>query len=79
MEAAVELVKELDRRTKVDEANGIIAKWHDESQINKYFIERKRLVHTLDPCYAHPEVFDSMMPDEPKIVHLAKENSEYQV
>ena len=79
MDHATELVKELDRRTKVDESNGIIAVWHDESQINKYFIEKKRLVNTLDPCYAHPEIFDSTMPDDPKIVHLAKENSVYQV
>lgn len=79
MDHAIELVKELDRRTKVDESNGVIAVWHDESQINKYFIERKNLVHTMDCHYAYPEIFASAMPSEPKIVHLAKENSVYQV
>ena len=79
MDVVINLVKELDRRTKVDEANGIVAVWHDESHINKYFIENKRLVNTLHPQFAYPEVFKSMLEWEPKIVHLAKENSEYQV
>lgn len=79
MDAVINLVKELDRRTKVDEANGIVAKWHDESHINKYYIENRRLVNTLDSHYAYPEVFSAQMKEEPKIVHLAKNNSEYQV
>lgn len=79
MDAAKELVKELDYRVKADESVGIIAVWHDESQINKYFIENKQMVHTMEPNYAYPEVFSQMMEGEPKIVHLAKENSVYQV
>jgi len=79
MDVVTNLVKELDRRTKVDESNGIVAVWHDESHINKYFIENKRIVNTLHPQYAYPEVFKSMLEWTPKIVHLAKENSEYQV
>lgn len=79
MAEAKELVFELDRRVKVDESNGIIAVWHDESQINKYFIERKSMVNTIHPKYAYPEIFDDMLEWEPKIVHLSKDNSEYQV
>lgn len=79
MDAAKELVQELDYRVKADEDLGIVAVWHDESQINKYFIERKPLVHTLEPNYAYPELFSHMMKSQPKIVHLSKDNSEYQV
>ncbi len=79
MDYITKLIDTLDYRVKADDSNGIVAVWHDESHINKYFIENKTLVNTLDSCYAHPEVFDSLMEDEPKIVHLAKENSKYQV
>jgi hypothetical protein len=45
--------------------------------MNKYFIENKNLVHTLGPEYAYPEVFAGYCDFEPKIVHLAKDNSKY--
>jgi len=74
------LVETLDHNTKVDESNGIIAVWHDESHLNRYFCDRADKVHTLSPSYAYPEVFQAFMSDyPPKIVHLAKENSVYQV
>ena len=52
--------------------------FNDESHMNKYFIENKDLVHTLGPEYAYPEVFAGYCDFEPKIVHLAKDNSKYQ-
>lgn len=79
MDEAKKLVQELDYRVKKDESNGIIAVWHDESQINRYFIDNKSKVNTIHYQYAYPEVFKSVIDCEPKIVHLAKENSEYQV
>jgi len=79
MDHAKKLIDTLDYRVKVDESSGIIAVWHDESHINKYFIEYKNMVHTMHPQYAYPELFSSMLEWEPKIVHLAKNNSDYQV
>ena len=55
----------------------VIAVWHDESHINKYFIEQKKQVNVLGPEYAYPEVFAEHCNFEPKIVHLAKDNSKY--
>lgn len=77
--AVLAMIEELDRRITVDEERGIVAKWHDESHLNRYFLDNIDKVHTLHPMYAYPEVFADHLDYEPKIVHLAKENSKYQV
>jgi len=74
----IDMMEELDRRTKDDESRDVIAVWHDESQMNKFFAERPDDVHVLGPSYAYPEIFAQYCNFEPKIVHLAKDNSQYQ-
>ena len=73
------MIDELMKRTNLDLEDGIVAQWHDESHINKYFIENKNNVHTLGPQYAFPEVFAEYCNFQPKIVHMVKDNSKYQV
>lgn len=75
----LEMIDELQDRTNKDLENNIIAVWHDESHLNKYFIENKDKVHTLRPQYAYPEMFAGSCDFEPKIVHLSKNNSKYHV
>lgn len=75
----IDMMEELDRRTKDDETRNVIAEWHDESQMNKFFVENKSDVHTLGPSFAYPEIFKGFCSFKPTIVHLAKDNSAYQV
>ena len=75
----LDMIDELDKRVEEDLSNNVIAKWHDESQLNRFYIENKDEVHTLGPEYAFPEVFAEHCHFSPKIVHLAKENSKYHV
>ena len=74
----IDMMIELDRRTQDDLTKDVIAIWHDESQMNKFFAERREDVHVLGPSFAYPEVFSQYCNFEPKIVHLAKDNSKYQ-
>ncbi len=68
--AFLELTKELEKRIDIDLNKNIIAKWHDESQLNKYFIERKNQVHTLDSSYIYSELKPIPKPFRRKFIHL---------
>jgi len=65
----LKLSKELEKRINKDLKENFIAKWHDESHLNKYFVENKHLVYTLDPSYAYPEFKPIPKPFKKKIVH----------
>jgi hypothetical protein len=75
----IEMMDELHERIMKDEENNIIAQWHDESHLNAFYSERVSEVNTLNPSFAFPEVFSESCTFNPKIVHLAKDNSKYHV
>lgn len=56
--------------------HGIIAKWHDESHLNRYFVDNPPTV-ILSPSYCYPEFWD--LPFKPRLLALAKNHKEFQV
>ncbi len=64
------MVSELKRRVQVDLDNEVIAVWHDESHMNRYFIDNKP--KTLHPGYVYPQ--DIPINYEKKIIQLNKHN-----
>ena len=48
-----QLIDTIALNTKIDEQNGVIARWHDESHFNKYLYNKKPLI--LTPAYGYPQ------------------------
>lgn len=63
-ESYLKMTEELEKRTDIDYKKGVIATWHDESQINRYVYENG--CKLMDPSYGYPE--DWNLPFEPKLI-----------
>ncbi len=75
----VQMVVELDKRVDDDTSKNVVAIWHDESHMNKYFVENNNDVLTLHPGFAQPqEGYDFVRSNFPtKMVHLFKDINEF--
>lgn len=67
------LISQCRKNVDEDLKKGIIAVWHDESHLNRYFIDHKPNV-ILSPSYCYPENWK--MPYEKKLLALDKNHSE---
>jgi histo-blood group ABO system transferase len=70
----LKMSKILSENIKKDYKNGIIAVWHDESHLNKYFFENppKKI---LNPSYCYAE--NMVLPFEKKLVALVKDHDKF--
>ena len=65
------LTEELERNIETDNNNGIMAKWYDESHLNKFLITNKTDTHVFDSGFCYPERWNISF--ERKIIHIDKE------
>jgi len=63
----------IDKNIDEDMGNGIIAIWHDESHMNRYFIDNPPKI-ILSPSYCYPESWN--IPFEKKLLALDKNHKE---
>ena len=66
--AFIKMSEELDCRIQQDLSRGVIALWHDESHLNKYFSELSPHPKMLDPGYAYGEQWPCRNLIEPVIL-----------
>ena len=71
----VRLLLTCSAQIRDDLSRNVIAKWHDESHLNRYFIDNPPLV-ILSPSYCYPEEWD--LPFERKLLALFKNHKDFQ-
>ena len=74
-ESYVKMCEELDKMTKEDMAKNVVAKFHDESYINKYMLDKNPLY--IKPNYAMPVNWKIKGLDKNKAVILKKHHYKY--
>lgn len=66
----IQLINDLRQAVDRDESNAVVARWHDESHINRYALNRNyKLLH---PGYMYPDNYNLPFP---KIIRLLDKNA----
>ena len=70
------MARHIQHNIDIDKSNDIIAKWHDESYLNKYFNENSEKFLILSPDYCYPENYYQEIPAQPIIIALDKNHKQ---
>ncbi|MFC6102637.1 family 6 glucosyltransferase [Olivibacter domesticus] len=68
--AFIQLIEQLSSNIQMDLDNNIIAIWHDESHLNRYFLDHQERLKIVGPEYGYPQGWN--LPLERKITILDK-------
>lgn len=68
----IKMAESIKNDIEIDLKNNIIARWHDESYMNKYMLDN-RPTKLLSPAYAYPEKWNIQNLSK-KIIHLDKDH-----
>ena len=71
----LDMIRSLRDNVNTDLEKDIIAAWHDESHVNRFFSDNEEKVLTLSPGFAYPEMWN--MPTPKVIVHKDKNMEEF--
>ncbi len=68
--SVLKLIKILNKRIDKDLKKKLVAIFHDESHLNKYFTENKKLFYIYNPSYAYPTFRHIPKPFKKKMIHF---------
>lgn len=71
-----EMAREIHENIRKDKAKDLIAVWHDESHLNRYFLSHQSEFAVLTPSYCFPENFHIKLDYKPIIVALSKNHNQ---
>ena len=71
----LKMAKELNHMIDIDKSNDIIARWHDESHLNRYLLDNFDKFKILSTDYCYPENYHEEIPGTPKILALSKDHN----
>ena len=69
------MARTINKNINIDKTNDVMAVWHDESHLNRYFISNFDKFKVLSPEYCYPEKYHEIIPCNCRLLALYKNHS----